>query len=57
MFILEYTEWVGKIFGLAKLLPPPIIKNKEYHEANWDTSEIPYKEDTIRKKSIMQCQQ
>ena len=57
MGILYYTERVRKMFGMTKLIPRPSRKTEEYHEANWDTSEIPYKEDTIRKKSIMQCQQ
>ena len=40
MEILEYSERVRGMFEMEKLLPPPIMKNDEYHEAVWDSREM-----------------
>ena len=37
------------MFELAKFLPTPISNNKEYHDANWDTRDMSYKEGFICK--------
>ena len=34
---------------MYRLIPPPISKNKEYHESAWDTRNMPYNVDIIRK--------
>ena len=37
------------MFEMENILPPPIMKNLEYHEAAWDTRDVPNKEDIIGK--------
>ena len=49
MGILYYTERVRKMFGMTKLIPRPSRKTEEYHEANWDTGDMNYKEKIICK--------
>ena len=51
MGILEYSEWIHAMFEIVKLPPPPNKKNEENHEATWDTREITYKGEIIRKST------
>ena len=38
-----------KIFELAKYISPPISNNEEYQEDVWDTKDMNYKDEIIRK--------
>ena len=37
--ILQYTEHVQEMHGLAKCLPPPPMNGQEYDEADWAVSD------------------
>ena len=49
MGTLEYTEHVRDMFKMDKLIHPPRRNNEEYHEASWDTRDMPYKQEMICK--------
>ena len=49
MGTLQYTEHVREMFKMDKLIHPPRRNNEEYHEASWDTRDMPYKEEIICK--------
>ena len=49
MGTLQYTEHVHGMFKMDKLTPPPRRNNEEYHEAAWDTRDMPYKQEMICK--------
>ena len=50
MGIIKYYKRVCEMFEMTRLLHPLSSKNKEYHEASWYTSGMPFKKDIICKE-------